>query len=75
MSEKTDDKIHLTGLWKEKSAGGVDYLSGGLGRGKLLIFKNNRKEKDTDPDYNLYLAPKRKRDDGPGGEPEPEIEF
>ena len=53
-------KIKLTGLWKETSKDGQEYLSGGMVPGaKLLIFQNKFKSKPSDPDYIAYLAPKK----------------
>jgi hypothetical protein len=51
----------LTGLWKNTSKAGKPYLAGNLGISRLLILQNDHKEKDTDPDYNLWLVP---RDNG-----------
>lgn len=55
------DLIFLGGLWLNTSQSGNRYMSGGLGIGaNVMIFKNTRKAKDTDPDYMLYLAPKKR---------------
>lgn len=63
-----DTKIFLGGLWKQESKDGKHYLSGGLGvGGKLLVFPNGYKVKDSDPDYKLYLVAKEKKRDT--GEP------
>lgn len=51
--------VKITGLWKNKTAKGDDYLTATLGMAKILIFKNGYKEKETDPDYNMYFAPKQ----------------
>ena len=40
------------------------YFSGSLGQGKIVIFPNGYKEKDTDPDYKMYLTPKAKKESG-----------
>ena len=53
--------IKLTGLWKETDKLGRAYYSGMLGRVKVLIYKNQFKEKDTDPEYHLYFAEPIKR--------------
>lgn len=53
------DLIPLTGLWlNEKN--GEKYFSGTLGNAKVLIFKNKHKEKENQPDYQMYLAPKQR---------------
>jgi hypothetical protein len=48
----------LTGLWKNKSKKGNSYLAGNLGFARILILPNNYKEKETDPDFNLWVVPK-----------------
>lgn len=63
-----DTKVFLGGLWKQESKDGKAYLSGGLGvGGKLLVFPNGFKSKETDPDYKVYLVAKEKKRDT--GEP------
>jgi hypothetical protein len=57
----------LTGLWKNTSKAGNTYLAGNLGVARILILQNDHKEKDTDPDYNLWLVP---RENGGGGKAE-----
>jgi len=54
------DMIRLTGLWENESAAGTVYLSGTLGGGKVLAFRNGFKEQDgaNAPDWILYLAPR-----------------
>jgi len=58
------DMIKLTGLWKNKTKDGKQYLTGGLGYGaKILIFPNSYKEKESDPDYIAYIAAKEQKDE------------
>ena len=52
--------IRLTGLWNHKE-GEEEFLSGSFGSGVLLVYKNNKKFKDTDPDYVVYLREKLPR--------------
>jgi|TARA_R110000765_G_scaffold235441_1_gene338371 hypothetical protein len=53
------DLIKLSGLWVNKDKNGNEYFSGGFGYGaKILIMKNTFKEKENEPDYNLFIAPK-----------------
>jgi hypothetical protein len=53
------DLLKLGGLWKGKDKKGNDYFSGSFTYGtKLLVMKNTYKDKDTDPDYIAYMAPK-----------------
>ena len=67
-------------LWQKKSQEGKVFLSGVLNdlRGDIYIavFKNDRKESDNQPDYNIVLSerqeqkPKQENDEffGPAGE-------
>jgi hypothetical protein len=64
-----DDKLYLTGLWERRSKGGARYLTGKLGRARLLLFRNERKQSDASPDYSVFLVPDD-RDVG-GGDSEP----
>jgi len=61
--------IHLTGLWKKTTRDGKTFLTGNLNDGAtVLIFANDRKEKDNHPDYRLYLAPREREERGERGE-------
>lgn len=63
MADERGTMIALGGLWKNTAASGVTYLSGSFGFAKLLVFKNNRKERENQPDYLIYLAPMEKKTD------------
>lgn len=52
----------LSGLWKNMSKDGKTYLSESLGMVRLLVFTNEYKKGDKDPDYYLFLAPKEKKE-------------
>lgn len=71
MSDNTERRIKLSGLWLNESKAGEKYFSGSLGsNGKLLIFKNSKKEEGSkQPDYELYLVPTTPK---PEGEAKPE---
>ena len=58
--------IKLTGMWRNEGKNG-EYFSGSLGSGKVLLFENKYKRKDTDPSHILYLAEKQDKD---GAKPE-----
>jgi hypothetical protein len=68
-----DVLIKLTGLWERERRGnpGNTYWSGRLGAAKILVFKNNRKESDSDPDYNVFITePSPPRQDRPRRRPQ-----
>lgn len=50
--------VKLTGLWKNTSKDGKAYLSGSLGGVRVLVFPNEYKKGEKDPDFNLFLSPK-----------------
>lgn len=65
-------KVKLTGLWENTTAKGEKYFSGSLGAARLLMFRNSYKEDgDNQPDYNLFLVPKEKKDGESKGYPAP----
>jgi hypothetical protein len=62
---KTENKEHkdirnIGALWAKKSGNGLVYLSGeveiGGNKTKITVFKNDRKNKPTHPDYNILLS-------------------
>lgn len=55
-------KVKLGGLWMNTTANGDTYFSGSIGMGKLMAFKNGYKEKETDPDYILYVGEGKKKE-------------
>lgn len=67
-----DQMLRLSGLWREKSPDGRSYLSGSLNKGvRLMVFPNDRKQNETDPDYYLCLAPAKPNGKGGGGHTPP----
>lgn len=55
----------MTGMWRAKKDD--KYLaSGQIGNVVFILFKNDKKEKDNDPDYNLCVATKAKKGEEPG---------
>ena len=58
MTKQVDDGplLKLCSLWENTSRAGQTYLTGKLNYAtRLVIFKNNHKSKDSDPDWNVFL--------------------
>jgi hypothetical protein len=53
----------LTGLWKNTSKQGKSYLAGNVGLSRILVLTNDYKEKDTDPDYVVWIVPKNGKEE------------
>tara|TARA_Y100001949_G_C15888962_1_gene287252 strand:- start:281 stop:511 length:231 start_codon:yes stop_codon:yes gene_type:complete len=66
----SSDLLKICGVWKNKDKNGNEYFSGNYTYGtKLLIMHNSYKEKNSDPDYIVYLAPKKsKREEDSDGQ-------
>ena len=66
----SSDLLKICGVWKNKDKNGNEYFSGNYTYGtKLLIMHNSFKEKNSDPDYIVYLAPKKsKREEDSDGQ-------
>ena len=76
MTDNKERRIKLSGLWLNESKAGEKYFSGSLGtNGKLLVFKNGKKEKESDPDYSLYLVPKPAKQEAAATEERDELPF
>lgn len=53
-------------LWKRKDKNGKVYLAGPMTRlTRLVVLKNDKKKRDSDPDYVAYVLPNRAMDTGP----------
>lgn len=58
MNKMAGKMIPLGGMWINRTKEGKVYMSGNLSYGaKLVMFKNEHKSKDSEPDYVLYIAP------------------
>lgn len=64
-----------TGLWKKSSKSGNDFLGGNLKiDGKeysIRVFKNERKEKPSQPDYTMFYDLKEPKEETKEQNPEP----
>lgn len=70
--------IQLTGLWMNESKDGKKFMGGNLGGARFLVFKNEKKRNDKDPDYYLCVAENKKREDrdsGSGGSDGGDVPF
>ena len=62
MANDKNELVKLGGLWKNKDKNDNDYFSGNFTYGtKLLILKNTFKEKNNEPDYNIFLTKQDKK--------------
>ncbi len=63
QNQEKSPLIELTGLWENKDRNGNTYLSGNMSpSARIMIFKNNYKQNEREPDYRLCIA-KRSFDD------------
>ena len=73
--QEKSNLVEITGLWINETQGGVKYFSGYMGNAKILIFKNKFKETEKHPDYKMYVAENKKKEEQasqPESTPEPE---
>lgn len=55
--------VKLGGLWANKTRDGKTFLSGSLGySAQFMVFKNEYKKAEKDPDYIIYLGQKEKKE-------------
>lgn len=69
MSDRDSKRpmVRVGGLWKKQIRGSrKTFLSGNLGQAVMFVFPQD-KEKDTDPDYAIFVAPNEPRE-GEGSE-------
>lgn len=55
--------IRVSGLWKNRTKNGDPYLGGSLAGLRISVMPNTYKKKDRDPDFFLYLQPRKRRDE------------
>ena len=49
-------RVPLPRLWMKRSASGREYLVGRMGGARLLVFRNERKACESDPDFKLFVV-------------------
>ena len=57
--------VKLTGLWSNGPGKG---MAGSSGSARYLVFKNGFKDKETDPDFVLYVTQNKPREEAGSGE-------
>ncbi len=67
-----DQLIEICALWENHNKQGEPYMAGNVGGFKVLIFPNKFKKENNQPDYRLFITPKKERK--PETDPEPESE-
>jgi hypothetical protein len=58
QQQRDDNTKLITGMWIQKSKDGQTTYMSGIVKDKnikYLLFKNRKKENDTDPDYHLVV--------------------
>jgi hypothetical protein len=45
-----------------KKSNGETYFSGSIGSARVIIFKNNFKEQEKEPDYVMYFEEAKKKE-------------
>lgn len=69
-----DVLIEIAALWENEGKDGT-YFSGSLNGAKLLVFKNKFKEKDSHPDWKVYVAPKKPKEQPAADTQDEEVPF
>jgi hypothetical protein len=62
-----DQKVLITTLWQRTSGKGNEYLSGFLGRARVIGFKGEPMADGT-PTWNLYVQPGKEQEERGGNE-------
>tara|TARA_R110002020_G_scaffold32989_3_gene100958 strand:+ start:1596 stop:1859 length:264 start_codon:yes stop_codon:yes gene_type:complete len=55
MEQQQGELIDVGALWMNESKSGNKYLTGKIDEKKVLIFRNKYKEKESQPDYRVYM--------------------
>lgn len=68
--------VRLTGLWRNIGKDGKPYLSGNLtGITRLMVFPNQNKRGEKDPDYLAWVMPVEKKFAEPKEKSEDSFDF
>ena len=59
MPDKNDK---IGALWQKETKNGDEYFSGVCEDEKIVVFRNNYKEKEQQPDFIIYRARWQDRD-------------
>ncbi len=64
MTYEKPERVRIGGLWKHETRNGITFLSGGLSYDSMFeIWPNNSKrEGKNDPDYQIFIAQKVRKD-------------
>ncbi|QNI89558.1 hypothetical protein SynROS8604_02942 [Synechococcus sp. ROS8604] len=61
-NQEQTPRVKISSLWTNETKDGKKYLSGGNGSIRYSIWPNGFKEKDTDPDWVLYVEQAKKKE-------------
>jgi hypothetical protein len=64
-----DQKVLIATLWQRTSRKGTEYLSGFLGKARIIGFKGEPTADGT-PTWDVYLTPGKEQEEGGGGQRE-----
>ena len=65
-----DQKVLVASLWQRTSDKGNEYLSGFLGKARVIGFRGEPRPDGT-PTWDLYLQPGKEQEERAGGRTEP----
>jgi hypothetical protein len=58
MNEEKEPLVKIGALWKQPKS-----LQGLMGNARLIVLKNNYKEKENQPDYIVYVQNPKKKEE------------
>lgn len=58
--------VEISALWENTTNSGVPYLSGYLGKARIMAFRNKFKDPgDKKPDWRVFIAPGQEQQQAP----------